>query len=216
MNRDVHDMRQDYDQFSLTEDMVADNPAEQFDRWFKDAQKADDIIEPNAMAIATVDSAGQPAVRMVLMKSYSIDGIVWYTNYQSRKAHNIEANSKVALLFYWESLQRQVRIEGTIEKVSAATSDAYFNERPYGSRIGAIASPQSTVIENREMLEQRVANLQQQYKEDEPVPRPDHWGGYLVKPHYFEFWQGRSSRLHDRLAFKKQADGTWSMNRLAP
>lgn len=215
MNRDLHHMRQDYIQDFLTEENVARDPFQQFDAWFKAANAAEGVVEPNAMAIATADAAGKPAVRMVLMKSYSRDGIIWYTNYGSRKAQQIAENSHVALLFYWEALERQVRIEGTISKVPAAVSDEYFSARPYGSQIGAIASPQSNII-SRDELEQRVDELQAQYKETDKVPRPDTWGGYIVKPDYFEFWQGRSSRLHDRLAFNLQADGEWVLNRLAP
>ncbi len=215
MNRELHDMRQDYNQHYLTEDNIADTPLLQFDKWFKDAQQTG-VKEPNAMAIATANAAGQPAVRMVLMKSYGKEGIVWYTNYCSRKAQHIADNDKVALLFYWEDLERQVRIEGTIEKVPASVSDEYFNSRPYGSRLGAIASPQSTIIEGRDGLERRVADLQLQFKEGDNIPRPEHWGGYVVKPTYYEFWQGRSSRLHDRLAFSLNPNGNWSLARLAP
>lgn len=214
MNRDVKDMRQDYNRSELLESNAAADPFDQFDLWFHEA-KDGGIVEPNAMTIATASKAGVPSARLVLMKEYSRDGVVFYTNYDSHKGHDLAENPKASLLFYWELLQRQVRIEGTVEKVPADQSDAYFGVRPIGSRIGAIASPQSTVIDGREALEEKVVELQAKYTEEDAVPRPANWGGYLVKPTYFEFWQGRSSRLHDRLAYEL-VDGVWQRVRLAP
>lgn len=214
MNRDVKDMRQDYNRSELLESNAAADPFDQFDLWFHEA-KDGGIIEPNAMTIATASKAGVPSARLVLMKEYSKDGVVFYTNYDSRKGHDLAENPKASLLFYWELLQRQVRIEGTVEQVPADQSDAYFSVRPIGSRIGAIASPQSHVIEDRGVLEEKVAELQAKHAEEDKVPRPQNWGGYIVKPTYFEFWQGRSSRLHDRLAYEL-VDGVWNRVRLAP
>lgn len=214
MNRDVKDMRQDYSRSELLESSASNDPFQQFDKWFHEAKEGG-IVEPNAMTIATANKEGVPSARLVLMKEYSSEGVVFYTNYNSHKGHDLAENPKASLLFYWELLQRQVRIEGTVEKVPAYQSDEYFSVRPLGSRIGALASPQSSVIADREVLEQKVTELEAQYKEEDAVPRPEHWGGYIVKPTYFEFWQGRSSRLHDRLAYRLE-NGVWTRVRLAP
>lgn len=214
MNRDVKDMRQDYNRSELLESNAAADPFQQFDLWFHEAKEGG-IVEPNAMTIATAGKDAVPSARLVLMKEYSKNGVVFYTNYNSHKGHDLAENPKASLLFYWEILQRQVRIEGTVEKVPTDQSDEYFNVRPIDSRIGAIASPQSHVIEGREVLEEKVAELQAKYTEEDEIPRPDNWGGYIVKPTYFEFWQGRSSRLHDRLAYRLEA-GVWKRVRLAP
>lgn len=216
MNRDVHDMRQDYHADDFTKNTALENPFQQFDAWFQAVVAHPDVTEPNAMVLATADVMGQPSARMVLLKEYSSEGFVFYTNYLSRKANDMSANPKGSLLFYWEALARQVRIEGTIEKVSAAASDEYFGKRPYGSRIGALASPQSSVIESREALEQKVQELEQQYPEGADVPRPPHWGGYVLVPHSFEFWQGRASRLHDRILYLPCGNNAWERRRLAP
>lgn len=216
MNRDVHDMRQDYHADDFTRETALEDPLQQFDTWFQAVVAHKDITEPNAMVLATADIQGQPSARMVLLKEYATEGFIFYTNYLSRKANDLAANPRASLLFYWEPLARQVRIEGTIAKVAPEVSDEYFNKRPYGSRIGAVASPQSSVIQSRETLEQKVAELQLQYPEEHGVPRPDNWGGYVLVPSYYEFWQGRSSRLHDRIAYLPCGNNDWERRRLAP
>jgi pyridoxamine 5'-phosphate oxidase len=167
------------------------------------------------MALATVGADGRPAVRMVLLKGFDARGFAFYTNLESRKAAELAANPRAALLFWWDRLHRQVRVEGPVEPVEAAEADAYFASRPYGSRIGAWASPQSRVVEGRAVLEAREAELAARFPEDAPVPRPPHWGGYRVRPELFEFWQGRRSRLHDRLRYAREGSG-WRVERLAP
>jgi pyridoxamine 5'-phosphate oxidase len=198
----------------LTEDQVEKNPFLQFDRWFKEMLKAD-FKEPTAVAVATSTKSGKPSVRMVLMKEYNDDGFVFYTNYQSRKGRELQENPKAAMLFFWDRLERQVRIEGKVQRVSQAQSDDYFNIRPRESRIGAIASPQSRVIESRAVLEKKIAALTKQYESVDIIPRPPHWGGFILKPSYFEFWQGRPSRLHDRIVYAL-SKGKWAIKRLAP
>jgi pyridoxamine 5'-phosphate oxidase len=188
------------------------DPVAQFDRWFQAAIAAN-VAEPNPKSLATVDLTGAPAARIVLLKGFDATGFVFYTNYDSRKGRDLAANPVAALTFLWKELERQVRIEGRVEKVSAADSDAYFATRPLGSRIGAWASPQSERIENRAWLEQRWAELTAEHGEG--PPRPPHWGGYRVIPQHVEFWQGRLSRLHDRIAYARDAAG-WKISRLAP
>jgi pyridoxamine 5'-phosphate oxidase len=212
--QDVADLRRDYKQGSLEESQVASDPIAQFEQWFQ-AAVASEVPEPNAMALSTVAS-GRPATRIVLLKDFDARGFVFYTNYESRKGREIAANPAVALTFWWAELERQIRIEGTASPVSAEESDAYFFSRPRGSRLGAWASPQSQPIQHRDVLEQRAEQLQQQYGEHTFIPRPPHWGGFRVVPDYLEFWQGRSSRLHDRIAYRQGADGQWERERLAP
>jgi pyridoxamine 5'-phosphate oxidase len=184
----------------------------QFAAWFE-AALGGEIYEPNAMTLSTAGADGQPSSRMVLLKGYDPEGFVFYTNLESRKAQELAENPRASLLFWWDRLHRQVRIEGTVAQVGAAEADVYFASRPHGSRIGAIASPQSRVIEGREALETRVAKLTARHPED--VPRPHHWGGYRLRPDQFKFWQGRPSRLHDRLRYTRSG-GAWRMERLAP
>ena len=205
-------MRQDYDQGGLTKAMVDPDPIMQFEAWFKEAVQSD-LKEPNAMALATVSADGQPSVRMVLMKGFDHQGFTFFTNYQSRKGEELAGNSSVSLMFWWDRMHRQVRIEGKAELLAAEASDAYFSSRPYGSRIGAAASPQSEVIEAREILIQRFSEMRAAYPEN--LPRPKNWGGYLVVPTQFEFWQGQRSRLHDRIRYRTGDDG-WAIERLAP
>lgn len=215
MAQSIADIRRDYSLKSLDEATASDNAYEQFNQWWGEAIEAQ-IDEVNAMTLATVNATGKPCARIVLLKGYTQEGFVFYTNYNSAKGQEIAANNQVTLLFFWKELERQVRIEGIAQKVSAADSDAYFYSRPAGSRIGAWVSPQSKVIPNRQFLEDNFKQLREQYPDDEKVPRPDHWGGYIVQPQSIEFWQGRSSRLHDRLLYTAEQNGIWRRERLAP
>lgn len=208
----VADIRQNYEKFELLETSLASDPFEQFTLWFNDALKAG-VPEANAMTLATTTLAGRPSARIVLLKGFDAQGFVFYTNYLSRKGHELAENPCASLLFFWPALERQVRIEGAIEKVSPAESDEYFHSRPLGSRIGAWVSPQSQPITRAE-LEARTAELTESLG-GEP-PRPEHWGGYRLAPDRVEFWQGRPSRLHDRLVFQRDAGQAWSRVRLAP
>ncbi len=209
---DLSALRQDYLNAELSENDVLPNPLSQFAQWFGEAQNAQ-VAEPNAMTLATVNAAGQPSARIVLIKEARNDGVVWFTNYQSRKGADLLHNAQAALLFFWQPLERQVRFEGVVERVSAAESDAYYHSRPVNSRLGAWSSPQSDIITSREVLETNLAHYAAEFG-DEP-PRPPHWGGYILKPTYVEFWQGRASRLHDRVAYRL-VDGAWQIVRLAP
>jgi pyridoxamine 5'-phosphate oxidase len=206
------DLRRDYDRDVLLEADAAADPLAQFAAWFE-AALAGEVYEPNAMALSTVGADGQPTARMVLLKGFDAEGFVFYTNLESRKAGELAGNRRASLLFWWDRLHRQVRIEGMVESVDEAEADAYFATRPYGSRIGAVASPQSRVIDGRAGLEARVEELTARYPED--VPRPRHWGGYRLRPTLLEFWQGRPSRLHDRLRYTRSKEG-WRIERLAP
>jgi pyridoxamine 5'-phosphate oxidase len=208
----IADLRNDYALRSLDESDVDANPFTQFHAWLSEALKAE-VPEPTAMTLATVDSAGQPSARIMLLKALDERGFVFYTNYESRKGKHLAANPRAALTFFWKELERQVRIEGTIEKVSSKESDEYFAIRPLGSRIGAWASTQSATIESRQWLEARVKVAEAQYG-DNP-PRPPHWGGYRVLPEWLEFWQGRQSRLHDRIAYSRSGSA-WTISRLSP
>jgi len=199
----------------LTKTNVDANPIRQFQAWYDEAL-ASGVSEQDtiSMTLATATKEGNPDARIVLLKSFDDGGFVFYTNYQSRKARELSENQRACLLFYWASLWRQVRIEGTVEKVSDAESDAYFQSRPLGSKLGAWASNQSEVVAGREILEARFAELQKRFGDN--VPRPLHWGGYRVKPEAIEFWQGQENRLHDRLRYSLREDGVWAIERLAP
>ena len=204
------------DQLSaLIKDNIDANPIRQFQTWY-DEVRANGVSEQDAtsMALATATRDGQPSARIVLLKSFDDRGFVFYTNYLSRKANELDENPQACLLFYWSSFWRQVRIEGTVEKVSAAESEEYFQSRPLGSKLGAWASNQSEVVDRRETLEARFAELQKHFGED--IPRPEHWGGYRLKPNSIEFWQGRDNRLHDRLRYSLQENGGWAIDRLEP
>ena len=225
MSSSIADIRKDYKLASLDEADVALNPIDQFTRWWNEAVSSQ-IDEVNAMTLATANAAGTPSARIVLLKGYDANGFVFFTNYESDKAKNLAQNPKAAIIFFWKELERQIRIEGTVEKVSAADSDRYFNSRPAASRIGAWASPQSAVIENRLVIEQNVERYSSIFANDS-IERPDHWGGYIVKPISIEFWQGRSSRLHDRIRYTLEnsaynaatdtrSDANWKIERLAP
>jgi pyridoxamine 5'-phosphate oxidase len=207
-------LRKEYDREVLLEAQAERDPFVQLGRWFEEAA-AGEIYEPNAMALATVAADGRPSLRMVLLKGMDERGLSFFTNLESRKAQEIAANPNAALLFWWDRLHRQVRVEGTVEPVGPDEAEAYFATRPYGSRIGAWASPQSRVIEGRGWLEAREAALRERYPEDGAVPRPAHWGGFRLLPETYEFWQGRRSRLHDRLCYRRQ-ESSWVMERLAP
>lgn len=209
----ISDLRHDFSRDEVAELSVRSAPFEQFELWLAEAVDKK-LNDPNAMVLSTATSDGRPSSRVVLLKEFDENGFVFYTNYDSRKAAELAANPRAALLFYWAETHKQVRIEGTIGKVSAEMSDAYFASRPRASRIGAVASPQSRVIENREVLEQRYAELDREYHERE-IERPANWGGYMLDPEVFEFWQGRESRLHDRLRYLKTSSG-WAVERLAP
>jgi pyridoxamine 5'-phosphate oxidase len=208
----IADIRQSYEKFELLETSLAATPFEQFTLWFNDVIKAN-VPEPNAMTLATTAQSGRPSARIVLLKGFDERGFVFFTNYSSRKGLELAENPLASLLFFWQPLERQVRLEGTIEKVSPAESDDYYHSRPLGSRIGAWVSPQSQTITRAE-LEARKESLTAELG-DHP-PRPSHWGGYRLVPDYAEFWQGRPSRLHDRMVFKRGPDGLWSRSRLAP
>jgi pyridoxamine 5'-phosphate oxidase len=194
---------------------VDPNPIQQFERWLHEA-RATGMPEQDAisMALATATKYGQPSARIVLLKAFDEQGFVFYTNYDSRKANELEENARACLLFYWSALWRQVRIEGPVERVSAEESDQYFQSRPLGSKIGAWASEQSRGVENRDVLEKRFAEYDSKFGDN--VPRPPHWGGYRVTPQVIEFWQGQENRMHDRLRYSLQDDGTWVIERLAP
>ncbi len=208
----LRDIRKNYEYGSLDEQNMLSDPFDQFAKWLREATESDQS-EPTAMALSTVGKDLQPHSRMVLLKEVTSDGFVFYTNYAGHKAQQIAENNQVALLFFWSALEREVRIEGVVEKLDEATSTLYFHSRPVNSQLGAWASPQSQIIPSHEYLEDQF-NL---YKEKfgDQVPKPPHWGGYLVRPATFEFWQGRSNRLHDRLLFELK-NGNWTINRLAP
>ncbi len=209
----IADLRKSYERAELDEASAHAEPLPQFEQWLADALAAG-VPEPNSMTLATVGSNLRPSTRIVLIKGLDARGIVWYTNYRSRKGIELAGNPFAALQFHWVELERTVRIEGIVEMISPEESDAYFHSRPLGSRIGAWASPQSEVIPNRAALEASEATFSQQFSAD--PPRPPHWGGYRLKPDDWQFWQGRRSRLHDRLHYQLQADGSWLRERLAP
>jgi len=214
MNREIADMREDYTRHELTRDQLDSSPMTQFEIWFDHATKSQ-IKEPNAMILSTVDSTGRPSARTVLLKELEAKGFVFYTNYNSDKAKDIADNPKVAITFLWKELERQVRIQGKAVKVSHAKSLAYYHKRPKGSQIGAWVSPQSAVIADRSILERRQAELNDQYKDVDKLPLPENWGGFIIKPQIIEFWQGRSSRLHDRFRYTLESE-QWKIDRLAP
>lgn len=213
MNSNIADLRRDYTRDGLLEAQAPDEPMSLFATWFQQAVEIEST-EPNAMMLATVDDAGQPHLRTLLLKGVDPRGFIFFTNYQSDKGRQLAAQPRAAMTFWWHDLERQVRIEGQVERVSPDESDAYYHSRPVGSRLGAWASPQSQVIGGREVLEQNLQALQERYA-DNPPPRPEHWGGYRLVPTLIEFWQGRSSRLHDRLCYRLE-NGLWSRARLAP
>ncbi len=212
MDKNIAALRKSYERDALDEDASASLPLQQFERWLEQALQAE-LPEPTAMTLATVGADGRPSTRIVLLKGCDTRGIVWYTNYQSRKGHELAANAQAALQFHWVELERVVRIEGLVEQVESALSDEYFASRPLDSRIGAWASPQSQVIDSRAVLVANAAKYGLKFALH--PPRPPHWGGYRLVPDSWEFWQGRKSRLHDRLRYRLQGDD-WLRERLAP
>jgi pyridoxamine 5'-phosphate oxidase len=206
-------MRSEYTREGLAEADVDADPVVQFGRWFEQANSAG-LLEPTAMTLATSAPDGRPSARMVLLRGFDQRGFVFYTNYESRKAAELAGNPRAALVFWWGELERQVRIEGRVERTTREESEAYFHSRPPGSQLSAAASPQSQVIDGRAVLERRVAAMATSQR-DGQVPLPDFWGGYRLAPEVIEFWQGRPNRLHDRLRYRRTADG-WRMDRLAP
>lgn len=210
----IADIRKEYAMHALSEADVQANPLQQFSIWWNEALQAE-IEEVNAVTLATASADGLPTARTVLLKGFDERGFVFYTNYNSQKAAQLEENPRATLLFFWKELERQVRITGLVEKTSAEESDAYYHSRPEGSRLGAWASPQSSTIESREWLEKKVAEMEKAFTSGN-LNRPPHWGGYRVKPVIVEFWQGRPSRLHDRIQYSIQTGGNWNIERLAP
>ena len=214
-NLSLEALRADYRLAELSEANCQTNPIQQFQTWFQEARAAE-LKEPNAMALATATLAGKPSNRIVLLKEVGDFGFIFYTNYQSHKGRELEANPSCAATFYWAELERQVRVEGQVEHVSREKSEKYFRGRPKGSRLGALVSSQSEVLPNREPLEVRLAELEAQYGATDDVPLPDHWGGYCITPYTIEFWQGRTNRLHDRIQYRRKDEDNWIIERLAP
>ena len=215
MNEKLGDYRKSYDNGVLLEGEVPVDPLSLFATWFSQADEDQAIAEPNAMTLSTVDGHGLPRNRVVLLKDYGADGFVWYSNYASAKGQDLELNPKACLSFFWPSLERQVIVQGGVSTLSRKRSTAYFHSRPRGSQIGAWVSNQSEPLESRALLEQRLLMFQKQF-ENKEIPLPAHWGGYELRPERIEFWQGRPNRLHDRMEYRKQVDGSWSHTRLAP
>lgn len=215
MNRDIklHDLREHYTKGALLEIEVEDNPMLQFQKWFKEAKEAK-VLEPNAMCLSTCGKDMQPQSRIVLLKELD-NGFIFYTNYGSKKAQNLNENPNASLNFLWLELERQVKVQGSVQKLSREHSQQYFSKRPLDSQLGAIASEQSLIVKNRDVLKKRLEDLSHKYDENNPPQMPDDWGGYRLIPNQIEFWQGRPSRLHDRLVYN-QVDGDWVINRLQP
>jgi len=215
MQKDLGDYRKSYEKSALMEDSISDNPIQLFQTWFYEVEKSDGVDEPNAMTVSTVGLDGFPKSRVVLLKKYTHEGFIFYTNYNSEKGRAISENPKICISFFWANLERQIIIKGTAEKLSKNLSDGYFESRPDGSKLGALVSDQSTVIDSRAVLENKLTELEKEYNGKE-IERPEHWGGYLVRPVSMEFWQGRPNRLHDRIRYTLTDDFDWKMERLAP
>lgn len=215
MKEFIAKLRKDYRLGELNESQVDTNPIHQFEKWFADAVNAD-AIEPNAMVISTVDENSRPHSRIVLLRNVDQQGFVFYTNYASSKGLQIEANPHVCLNFFWVEIERQVRIEGTASRITQVESNEYFQSRPKGNQLSALASPQSRVISGRQELESRMQELEATYRNQDTVERPEYWGGYRIKPEMMEFWQGRVNRLHDRIRYRLTDGNSWEMERLAP
>ncbi|MBO6534343.1 MAG: pyridoxamine 5'-phosphate oxidase [Muricauda sp.] len=215
MQKDLSDYRKSYEKSELTETSIRENPMEQFQKWFHEVEASEGVDEPNAMTISTIGLDGFPKSRVVLMKKITFEGFIFYTNYRSEKGKAIAANPSVCLSFFWPNMERQVIIKGKAEKIAENLSDGYFESRPKGSQLGAVVSDQSQVVPSREHLEGKLKELEQEY-EGKEVPRPDYWGGFLVRPVSIEFWQGRPNRLHDRIRYSLDEDFDWKIERLAP
>ena len=210
----LHDKRKVYEKSQLIESEIKQNPIEQFRDWFLEASENPNISESNAMVVSTLEDDGCPRTRMVLLKSYTYEGFIFYTNYDSKKGKAIEKNHKACLHFFWPNLERQIIIKANLEKIAENLSDGYFHSRPKGSQLGAAVSPQSQEIPSREFLEEKLKNLEKEFENSE-VPRPENWGGYIARPYEIEFWQGRPNRLHDRIIYTLE-DFDWKISRLAP
>lgn len=208
------DRRKSYGKDELRRKDLKEDPIQQFALWYRDAEK-NGITEPNAMTLATVSEDGQPSARIVLLKGFAQEGFTFYTNYESEKGRQLVANPKAALVFWWDKLERQVRIEGRVEKVSRDESQRYFQSRPRGSQVSAWASPQSRVL-SREALNKNRADVKDRFADQDPLPLPEHWGGFILRPHRIEFWQGRKNRYHDRFLYQSLNDQGWTISRLAP
>lgn len=215
MNKNLEDYRKSYEKSELIENLVSDNPMQLFQSWFYEVEQMEVVDEVNAMSVATIGLDGFPKTRVVLLKEYTHEGFIFYTNYESEKGKAIAANPNICISFFWPSAERQIIIKGKAKKIAPNKSDGYFESRPEGSRLGAIVSDQSQVIPSRKYLEDKLKDLEAEH-ENKPIQRPDYWGGYLVHPVEMEFWQGRANRLHDRLRYKLDADLNWLMERLAP
>ncbi|WP_374164930.1 pyridoxamine 5'-phosphate oxidase [Arcticibacter sp. MXS-1] len=213
-NETIQNLRQEYRAATLSETEVAPDPISQFSKWFSEAL-ASSLTEPNAMTLATATADGKPSARIMLLKGFEERGFIFYTNYLSRKGQEITKNPYASLVFFWQELERQVRIEGILEKIDEKESERYFHSRPRGSQIGAHASPQSREIAGRQVLEKNIEQLEEKYKDGAEIPKPPHWGGYIVKPTFVEFWQGGRGRVHDRIAYRLE-NNTWKIVRLAP
>ena len=216
MLKDLSNYRKSYKKKELLESNCPENPIQLFQTWFLNADSSEAVDESNAMTIASIGLDGFPKNRVVLLKKYTWEGFIFYTNYNSRKGQELQENPFAALLFFWDLLEQQVRIEGRVAPLPTAQSDAYFASRPIDSQIGALASPQSTVIPNRQSLLDTVNELQAKHKANVPIVRPSYWGGFIVKPVEIEFWQGRANRLHDRIRYKLDSEYNWIIERLAP
>lgn len=215
MEKDLGGYRKSYDKQALEETQISDNPMQQFQTWFYEVEASETVDETNAMSISSIGLDGFPKTRVVLLKKYYEEGFIFYTNYDSEKGRAIAAHPEVCLSFFWPSMERQVIIKGLAERLPGEVSDNYFDSRPLGSRLGAMVSPQSKVIDSRVVLEDSLKALEAQAVNDQ-VKRPSHWGGYLVRPKSIEFWQGRPNRLHDRIRYTLEKDFNWTVERLAP
>ena len=215
MNKDLGNYRRDYDKTELSKKNVSENPIEFFQKWFYEAEEYASIVDVTAMTIATIGTDGFPKNRVVLLKKYTWEGFIFYTNYNSEKGKSIAKNPNVCLSFFWPSIERQIIIKGVAEKLSENLSDGYFESRPDGSKLGAWASDQSEVVPSRTYLDDKLSSFEKKYNNLE-IPRPKHWGGYIVKPTSIEFWQGRPNRMHDRIRYTLQKDFNWKIERLAP